>query len=99
MDSACRIIKWKLELANCYTRETVEGLESNVFAEGNTIEDRSKGSNPKVFGANCPSEARVMQKERGECGEPRGDTVNVIVQKMRRGTYCPSSVIVRWASA
>jgi hypothetical protein len=66
MDSACRIIRWKPEVADSYTRETVEGLESNILAEGNTIEDRSKGGNPKFFGVNCPSEAGVMQKECGE---------------------------------
>lgn len=71
MDSACRIIRWKLEIADCYTGETVEGLESNVLAEGNTIKDRSKGGNPKIFGVYCPGKARVMQKERGKCGEPR----------------------------
>ena len=98
MDSSCRIIGWKLEVADRYAREAVEGLESNVFAERNTIEDRSKGGDPKLIGVNCPSEAGVMQKELGECGEPRGDFVSEYYHPEKASkTHCPSSVIVRWA--
>ena len=66
MYSPCRIIRRKLEVADRYAGETVEGFESNVLAEGNAIEDRPNGCNPKLIGVNCPSEAGVMQKERGE---------------------------------
>lgn len=78
MDSSCRIIRWKLEVADRYAREAVEGFESNVLAEGDAIEDRPNGSNPKLISVNCPGEAGVMQKERGERGESKGEIVIVI---------------------
>jgi hypothetical protein len=78
VDSSCRIIRWKLEVADRYAGEAVEGFESNVLAEGNAIENRPNGGNPKLISVNCPSEARVMQKERGKRGESKGDTVIVI---------------------
>ena len=71
MDPPCRIIRWKLEVADRYAGEAVEGFESNVLAEGNAIEDRPNGSNPKFVSVNCPREAGVMQKERGERGESK----------------------------
>jgi len=78
VDSPCRIIRWKLEVADRYAGEAVEGFESNVFAEGNAIKNSPNGGNPKLISVNGPSEAGVMQKVRGEQGESRGDTVNVI---------------------
>jgi hypothetical protein len=78
VDTSCRIIRWKLEFADRYAGEAVEGFESNVFAEGNAIKDRPNGGNPKLISVNCPSEAGVMQKERGERGESKGDIVIVI---------------------
>ena len=70
MDSTCRIVGWKLEVADRYARESVKSFESNVLAEGNTIEDCAKSSNPKFVSVNRPSKAGAMQKERGECGKP-----------------------------
>ncbi len=79
VDPSCRIIRWQLEVADCYAGEAVECFESNVLAEGNAIEDRPNGGNAKLISVNCPSEAGVMQKERGEWGESsKGDTVIVI---------------------
>ena len=60
MDSSCRIIRRELEVADRYAWEAVEGFESNVLAEGNAIEGRPNGGDPKLVGVNCPSEARVM---------------------------------------
>jgi hypothetical protein len=78
VDSSCRIIRWKLEVADRYAGEAVEGFESNVLAEGNAVEDCPNGGNSKLISVNCPSEAGVMQKERGERGESKGVTVIVI---------------------
>ena len=78
MDSSCRIIRWKLKVGDRYAGEAVEGFESNVLAEGNAIEDRPNGSNPKLISVDCPCEAGVTQKECGEQGESKGDTVIVI---------------------
>jgi hypothetical protein len=77
VDSSCRIIRRKLEVADSYAGEAVEGFESDVLAEGNAVEDRPKGGNPKLISVNRPSEAGVMQKERGERGESKGGTVIV----------------------
>ncbi len=60
VDSSCRIIRWKLEVANRYSREAIESFESDVLAEGNAIEERPKGGHPKLISVNCPSEAGVM---------------------------------------
>ena len=78
MDSSCRIIRWKLEVADRYAGEAVESFESNVLAKGNAIEDRPNGGNPKLISVNCPSEAGIMQKERAERRESNGDTVIII---------------------
>ena len=78
VDSSCRIIRWKLEVADRYAGEAVESFESNVLAKGNAIEDRPNGSNPKLISVNCPSEAGIMQKERAERRESNGDTVIII---------------------
>lgn len=78
MDPYCRIIRWKLEVADRYAGKAVEGFEGNVLAQGNAIEDRPNGSNPKLINVNCSSEAGFMQKERGERGESKGDTVIAI---------------------
>ncbi len=67
-----------MEVADRYAREAVEGFESNVLAEGNAFEDRPDGGNPKLISVNCPSEARVMQKERSERDESKRDTVIII---------------------
>lgn len=69
MDSSCRIIGWKLEAADRYAWKAIEGFKSNVLAEGNAIEDRPNGGNPKLISVNSPSKAGVMQKERGKRGE------------------------------
>lgn len=60
VDSSCRIIRRKLEVADRYAGKAVKGFESNVLAEGNAIKDRPNGSNPKLISVNCPSEAGVM---------------------------------------
>lgn len=78
MDTSCRIIRWKLEVADSYAGEAVEGFESNVLAEGNATEDRSDGGNLKLVSVNCPSKTGVVQKERGERGESKGRIVIVI---------------------
>ena len=99
MDSSCRVIKWKLEVGDRYAGKAVEGLESNVLAEGNAIEDRPKGGNPKLIGMNCPCEAGVMQKERGERRESKCDPVIIINPENSTMTHCSSSEIVRRALA
>ena len=78
VDSSCRIIRWKLEVADRYAREAVESFETNVLAEGNAVEDCPNSGNPKLISVNRPSEAGVMQKKRGERGESKGDTVTII---------------------
>jgi hypothetical protein len=97
VNSSRGIIKWKLEVADYYTGEVVESFESNVLAEGNTIEDRPNGSNPKLISMNCPSKIGIMQKKHGERGESRGDIVTVINQEKSESTrtHCSLSVIVR----
>jgi len=66
VDSSCRIVRWKLKVADRHAGEAIEGFEGNVLAKRNAIEDRAEGGNPKPIRVNQPSEARVMQKERGE---------------------------------
>jgi hypothetical protein len=66
VDSSCRIVGWKLKVADRHAGEAIEGFESNVLAKGNTIEDRAEGGNPELIRVNQPSEAGIMQKERGE---------------------------------
>lgn len=78
MDSSRRIIRWKLEVADRYAGEAVESFETNVLAEGNAIEDCPNGGNPKLISVNRPSEAGVMQKERGKRGESKGNAVIII---------------------
>jgi hypothetical protein len=78
VDPSCRIIRWKLEIADRYAGEAVEGFESNILAEGDAIEHRPDGGNPKLISVNCPSEAGVVQKECGERGESKDDTLIVI---------------------
>lgn len=99
MDSACRIVGWKLEIADRYAREAIESFKIDVLAERNAIKDCPKSGNSKLVGVNRPSEAGAMQKERGELGEPPGNAVRVISQELCTRTYCPTSVIVRRASA
>ena len=60
MDSTCRIVGWKLEVADRYARETIKSFESNVLAERNTIKNCTKRDNSKLVGVDRPSEARVM---------------------------------------
>lgn len=80
MDSTCRIVGWKLEVADRYARESIKSFESNVLAEGDTIEDCAKSGNPKFVGVNRPSKAGAMQKERGECGKPT-ESLSVLSRK------------------
>lgn len=94
---ACRIVGWKLEVADRYARKAIESFEIDVLAEGNAIKDCAKSSNSKVVGVNRPIEAGAMQKERGKLGEPPGNIVSVISQELCTRTYCSSSVIVRRA--
>ena len=70
MDSTCRIIGWKLEVADRYAWEAIKSFESNILAERNAVKDGTKRGNPKLVGVDRPSKAGVMQKERGECSEP-----------------------------
>jgi hypothetical protein len=97
VDSTCRIVIWKLEVANHYARKAIESFEIDVLAEGDTIKICTKSGNSKLVGVNCPSEAGAMQKECGELGEPPGNAVSVISQGLCTRTYCPSSVIARRA--
>jgi hypothetical protein len=78
VDSTCRIVIWKLEVADHYARKAIESFEIDVLAEGNTTKNCTKSSNSKLVGVNCPIEARAMQKERGKLGEPPGNAVSVI---------------------
>jgi len=97
VDSACRIVGWKLEVADRYARKAIESFEIDVLAEGNTIKDCAKSGNSKLVGVNRPREAGAMQEEHGKLGEPPGNAVSVISQELCARTYWPSSVIVRRA--
>ena len=97
MDSTCRIVIRKLEVADRYTRKAIESFEIDVLAEGNTIKNCTESGNSKLVGMNRPSEAGAMQKECGELGEPPGNAVSVISKGLCTRTYCTSSVIVRRA--
>jgi hypothetical protein len=89
VDSSCRIIRRELEVADSYTRKAIEGLQSDVLAERNTIENCAKRSNPKFVGMNRPSEVRIMQKGRGECDEPPDKDVSIITQEGRAELTLP----------
>ena len=60
MDSTCRIVGWKLEVADRYARETIKSFESNVLAKRNSMKDRTERGNPKLVGVDRPSKAGVM---------------------------------------
>jgi hypothetical protein len=82
VDSACRIVGWKLEVADSYARKAIESLEIHVLAEGNAIKNRAETGNSKLVGVNRPREAGAVQEERGKLGEPEGNAVSVISQEL-----------------
>jgi hypothetical protein len=86
-----------LEVADCYSREAIKSFESNILAEGDTIENCAKHGNPDFVGVNGPREAGHIKKELGKFGEP--SKALALSQEMSNKTHCPSSVIIRWAFA
>lgn len=60
MNTASRIIRWKLEVADSDTRETIECLEGHNFGEHHVVEDGSKCQETKLWCRDGPVEAGVM---------------------------------------
>ncbi len=81
MDTSCGIIRWELEVANRDARQAVEGLEGDILAEGDAIENCTKRRDPKLFGVDCPGKAGTVQEERGESGEPPSNKISVIIRR------------------
>jgi hypothetical protein len=69
VNTASRIIRWKLEVADSDARKAIECLKRYNFGECHVIEDRPKCHETKFRRGDRPIKARVVQEECGELSE------------------------------
>lgn len=81
MYTSCEIISLESEVAHRDAWQGIEGVEGDILAEGDAIENRTKRCDPKLVGVNGPGKAGIMQEERGESGEPPRMKISVVVQQ------------------
>lgn len=60
VNTASRIVRWQLEVADGDTREAIERLERHNFGECHIVEDRPKCQEPKLRCGDRPIKAGVV---------------------------------------
>ena len=69
VNTASRVIRWKLEVADGDAGEAIERLERYDFGQRHVVEDRPKCRETKLRCGDRPIKAGVVQEESGELSE------------------------------